>query len=356
MPKFMNAELRRIQNNLVCAHCKAIFKGSESQAWKVKYERKLVCCSDACRTAHIRSLLYKPVPTCGPCPTCGQMFASRNTRKKFCSLDCYTQSEQFKNMRQEASQAARQKRTRPCPECGRMFGDDRQTSRGRKFCSTPCYRAWMAKRFDRWMANPETMMLPQSYDEFLDQEELRCLVDGCDWSGRNLSMHMNSAHGVRAREFKRAAGFNYKSGIISKPLAVLLGNRPLVGVGLEPPSRPPALDAQYQLSNPHSYRSLEGSEHHRKTRALAGNGPSRQCLGCGRSFTQSTPFGRALYCSPECRDRNYREQHRSTRVPVPQVCRGCGEAFMPRTTKRTLYCTPRCRDLSYRSRRDARQS
>lgn len=49
MPRFMNAELEALRDNLECGHCGAKFKGSDSQAWKVKYERRTVYCSDVCR-------------------------------------------------------------------------------------------------------------------------------------------------------------------------------------------------------------------------------------------------------------------------------------------------------------------
>ena len=84
----------------------------------------------------------------------------------------------------------------------------------------------MAKRFDRWIANPQTLALPQAYDEFLTGEELPCLVEGCNWRGQWLSLHMNYTHGVPADEFKRAAGFNLKSGIISGPMREALAQRP----------------------------------------------------------------------------------------------------------------------------------
>jgi hypothetical protein len=40
------------------------------------------------------------------------------------------------------------------------------------------------------------------------------------------------------------------------------------------------------------------------------SGPERVCAGCGVIFRQSTPFGRALYCSVECRDTAYAEQRK----------------------------------------------
>ena len=85
----------------------------------------------------------------------------------------------------------------------------------RRFCSRPCFREWNAKRFDRWFATPESLALPQGYDEFLTKKSLPCLVHGCDWVGDNLSIHMNHAHGICADEFKRLAGFNKGTGVVS---------------------------------------------------------------------------------------------------------------------------------------------
>ena len=54
-----------------------------------------------------------------------------------------------------------------------------------------------------------------SWDEFLAQESLPCIVDGCDWIGDNLSIHANHAHGITADELKESLGFNRHSGLIS---------------------------------------------------------------------------------------------------------------------------------------------
>jgi len=312
MAKFMNAELCAIRDALTCGHCGCTFKGSDSQAWKVKYEKKTVYCSDACRHAAMRNLYSKPLPNCGPCPTCGKPFFSR-LNKKFCSLDCYIKSPQFKElahsakpMTAEARERGRQKLLKGgmvyCMECGVEFYGKRSDSR--KFCSSTCYRSFMAKRFDRWIANPEGVALPQCYDEFLDQEELACLVEGCKWFGHHLTLHMNMAHGVRSDEFKRAAGFNLNTGVIAKPLAELMQSRPLQGVAATgqnflplPSDRGPYL----------RYKSLEACEHHKKAAAIASEtpGPDRVCQGCGIVFQQRTAGGRQLFHSIECRETFY---------------------------------------------------
>ena len=338
MPKFMNAVLEAIRDNLECGHCCCKFKGSDSQAWKVKYEKQTVYCSTVCRNAATGQKareqavregkrLRKGV-LAGPCKTCGKMFESR-IDKMFCSMDCYTKSEQFKNMvaenRKKAgssesiarrAQAAKLGQDIPCLECGTDFYQKRP-SKGRpvrKFCGTSCYRSYLAKRFDRWVANPEGLALPQCYDEFLDKEELACVVEGCDWHGQWLTLHTNQTHGIRAEEFKRAAGFNLSTGVIARPLAQALCQRANVGVALNHDGS--ALDlARAALANGQNlnirYRSLEGREHAKKARAMWGPGPTRHCAGCGKVFTQSTPAGKALYCSVECRDAHYAAERRA---------------------------------------------
>lgn len=322
MAKFMNAELIAIRDNLECGHCNAIFKGSDSQAWKVKYEKRTVFCSVTCRSAATRKRLTKPKTERGPCPTCGKTFCSR-TAKVYCSIDCYVKSKQFREMqsqhwspsddvKRKISETLKKGENVPCLECGEEFYQ-KPASKSRpakKFCGTGCYRAFMAKRFDRWVANPEGMALPQCYDEFLDREELSCIVDGCDWRGKHLTLHVNQTHGVRSVEFKRAAGFNISTGVISKPLAKALRERETVGIALTPENNGLMRAHEAQAENPIRYKSLEGREHARKARAIAGPGPLRACKGCGKQFRQSTASGRALYCSIECRKTSYARQSR----------------------------------------------
>lgn len=333
MPKFMNAELESLRDNLECGHCHAKFKGSDSQAWKVKYEKRVVYCSSTCRMAasskrrREQAIMEGKEVLAGPCKTCGKMFESRKN-KVFCSMGCYMASEQFREMqskswvisaevRAKISAKAKRGEDVPCLECGTEFYQKRPSKSrpAKKFCNTTCYRAYFAKRFDRWVANPEGMALPQCYDEFLDSEELACVVDGCDWKGRHLTLHINQAHGVKSDEFKRAAGFNLSTGVVAKPLAEALREREVVGVAatMDYPARLAALvNAQEALAASQiHYRSLEGREHAKKARAMLGPGPQRTCAGCGTAFQQSTPRGKTLYCSRECRNRSYTEKRRA---------------------------------------------
>ena len=229
---------------------------------------------------------------------------------------CYSSSAQFDKMRRDALKKALLPESRakqsasakkgwmvPCLECGKDVYQ--KPSRKRKYCGKICYRSYMAKRFDRWIANPESMSLPQCYDEFLDREELTCVVSGCDWEGVHLSTHMNQAHGIRANDFKRAAGFNLGTGVIARPLAEAFRDRSLRGISLLPFPGALELAQQALLDNPIRYRSLEGKEHAVKAHLLCGPGPLRICSGCGETFQQKTPYGRAKYHSIECREKHY---------------------------------------------------
>jgi hypothetical protein len=327
----LNAELIAIRDSLRCGHCSSAFVGSDSQAWKVKYERRTVYCSTACRHAALAKKFSTPVPERGPCPTCGQRFASR-TAKTFCSLKCYVASPQFAEIgavaRVKASTResiekraaiARKGVVAQCLDCGEEFYQKRASANRspKLFCGRPCYRAYFSKRFDRWIADPHGMQLPQNYDEFLDNEVLRCLVEGCNWRGKFLSTHVNYAHGVKAEEFKRAAGFNLSTGLVSKDVAQVMSERRLVGVaasgGKFPNAQTVSLAIEAQQREGYvRYQSVEGCEHKSKAMAMlaASVGPERICRQCQAQFTQPTPLGRQFYCSTKCRNSYYAEQAR----------------------------------------------
>lgn len=329
MTKFMNAELVAIRDSLPCGHCKAIFQGSDSQAWKVKYEKATVYCSSICRHAALRGKFSTPVPNRGPCPVCNKTFSSRSD-KVYCSVACYVASDQFAAMTKSAQKASLAPEVREkiaaklrtgstvcCLECGDEFYG--KASRPRKFCSTSCYRSFLAKRFDRWIANPEGIALLQCYDEFLDREELTCVISGCEWHGVHLTVHMNQAHGVRSDEFKRASGFNLRTGVVAKPLAQALQQRDLRGVALLPKNDSYRLEqlakAQEQSGRYIRYTSPESREHFRKSMTLLKNdpGPLRICSGCGNEFQQRFATGRALYCTIDCRNQTYAANRKTER-------------------------------------------
>lgn len=311
---------------LTCGHCKAVFIGNYKRHWKHQRGSPTYC-ADACRLAAssqkaqaqaVREgkTLRKGV-LAGPCKKCGGMFESR-IDKQFCSLDCYIASDQFREMQSQywapsdavkakIAETLRTGGTVPCLECGEHFYRKQSDATRRKFCTKACYRSYMAKRFDRWVASPESMALPQCYDEFLDRDRLRCVVHGCDWEGLHLTTHMNQAHGLPAADFKRATGFNLSTGVIARPLAQAFQSRARRGVAVnQPDAESIALAHAAQSDDSYiRYVSREACEHQKKARALLGSGPTRTCKGCASYFVQSTPMGRALYCSVECRTYDY---------------------------------------------------
>lgn len=296
---------------------------------------------------------------CGPCPTCGIEFNTRSTIKKiFCCLACYHKSDQFKEMRLAASKkgalasaksfASTWKPTKTiCAHCSTEIQIlPHKLKNARNFCSHLCYRRFMSLRFDRWIASPKTIALPQAYDEFLTQSNLECLVDGCDWKGDHLSMHMNLTHGITARQFKMLAGFNLKSGIISAPLQESYSARDMTGVGLNPNLRTPP---SHPPTKRQEYKSLEGKEHHRKTRSLSGVGPDRVCLGCSCKFIQSSSYGRTLFHSAKCRDEYYKTKGFHSELHALS-CVNCGSEFLGRYSSwiranagRPVVCSMACR-------------
>jgi hypothetical protein len=318
---------------LTCAHCKVNFQGTWHQFKHWKYAGSRSYCSRICRRTGTSNRKRKPQLTYGPCPTCESMFESKKA-KKFCSMKCYLSSPEYKtNMRSGAlaSRSARlslpeheryNREVRCCLECGTEFTVI--PSRTKKFCCSACYRTYMAKRFDRWIASPQRIALPQAYDEFLTLDELPCLVDGCNWSGKHLSGHMNWAHGVVAREFKRAAGFNLHTGVVCLPLHKALVDR-AVDYGALGTAALELIDRDKPVKRTRDYHSLERKEHAVKTRALLQTGPIRICEKCAVKFVQSTPFGRAKFCSTDCRNRLYARRNAAKIYALN--CGQCGKFF-----------------------------
>jgi hypothetical protein len=344
---------------LICGHCAAEFTATKRQA---KRQRATIhgaaYCSPICQAAAIGLTKRRDVPFWGPCPQCGTMYHSRR-RKKYCSLGCYVKSPDFAEVRMRAQQAAAArhpvKDRRNCRHCGVEFFI--KPSSHKKFCCKNHSREYMAERFDRWIAAPESIALPQAYDEFLSQDELPCLVEGCGWHGRHLSAHMNFAHGVPAREFKRAAGFNLKTGVIGAGLRQQMEDRPHIqGATFGGPDT----CGTNLPGSPQSYISRERIEHARKSRALAvmdGPGPERICLTCGSGFIQTTKFGVTRYCSIVCRDQMGIEKY--NRRIYALACSSCGVVFLGKRAQQlragrglVVACSFHCRQvLNSRHRR-----
>jgi len=357
----------------ICKHCEVLFLPTWRQRKRLRSKvnaGKRACCSPACGSAVNAASKRKPKVLYGPCPTCGERFESRYSGKKFCSLKCYHGSGQFKahsraaiRKATEASvrRAAERRKEKPtqkvaeklgrtlykCLECGVEWLGKR--SNKRKFCSLDHYRAYMAKRFDRWIASPQKIALPQAYDEFLLQDELPCLVDGCDWVGQLLSNHMNFAHGVPADEFKRAAGFNLKTGVVGREVHLKMCERPHILLAFRDPQSRYNQERGHRAPLKH-YCSLEGREHGAKGRILCEatvDPPSRICRSCGVEFKQSSPYGLTKYCSMRCRSHFYMRDKdaRST-----GECGICGTSFEMSLSQRkssekgnAVFCSLPCR-------------
>jgi hypothetical protein len=121
----------------------------------------------------IPNQLSKPVPLCGPCKTCWRDVLIEEYAKDLLFHECYTSSTQFKAM----IAVNRNKMNLTAPQLTREMRDNiaAQLRTGEKFLVwnagsglsqalsnrqaqvllDVCYRSYMAKRFDRWVANPE---------------------------------------------------------------------------------------------------------------------------------------------------------------------------------------------------------
>jgi hypothetical protein len=206
------------------------------------------------------------------CPSCSNQFESLKQNKKFCSMACYVASPEWrermlKNMAngrlkgKGPTRTGDEKRCLHCPKTFYVKPCDEKRGRG-KFCSKTCYRKFLSERFDRAVATPVSYRELQCYDEFLSRGELYCLVDDCEWTGHSLSLHMNQAHGIRKDEFKKMAGFNLTTGVVSSVMRDNLCARGNQGT-IETLNQPLAL-----RSRKFDYISRERLEHYRKMLAL----------------------------------------------------------------------------------------
>jgi hypothetical protein len=206
-------------------------------------------------------------------PACGKPFTSLKPDRHYCCMKCVAAaSPSFKAAREAALVKARENykpvarsgEERPCAHCGKpMYLKPSEIKRGKKTCNRTCYRGYMAARFDRAAAVSVTYRELQGYDEFLLQDKLPCLVEGCTWEGDNLSLHMNEAHGITEEDFKREAGFNLTTGVVSATMGRNLRARGNKG-------HEPSLDREKALKAPGrcEYVSRERLEHIRKSAAL----------------------------------------------------------------------------------------
>lgn len=276
-------------------------------------------CSESC------SIVFRNRETgkheCGPCPTCGNMFKSKDRKKVYCNMDCYVVSEQYVAMRNANLEQLNPNhgKSRVCHGCGGEFA----RSNKRKYCTNACRRRYFADRFDRWIANPESVALPQNFDEFLSRNVLPCPVDGCGWEGEFLGAHVNHAHGIFAREFKKLCGFNLSTGLVGEDLAKHFAERTLQRI-VDGSLMRGCPDVIRDPASRDSYKSLEGKEHAKKARAELPkvSGKFLHCRECGVDVPQ--PYtGKTMYCSTSCRSKWYTKQN----VEECQ-CAFCGNKFV----------------------------
>lgn len=295
-------------------------------------------------------------PIRGPCKNCGGSFRSYDAKRKFCSVRCYTTSQEFLDRirKHPAAQlvSSRAKLGLPpdkeikcrCLACEADFVV-LKVARIRKFCSPTCRRKWFAERFDRWIANPESLMLPQNYDEFFTQNILPCPVNGCGWEGKCLGWHANSAHGITADKMRELMGCNKSTGLCTPEISeyhrmiAITRGLPDFANKWSKDNRPPGGARELRQ---------EGRERSKKVQALQMNTPNGKtvpCRTCGKDVPQMMA-GRAWYCNPRCRLIYYEK-----RKSITASCAQCGLKFETRTINQSsrarkgfpVYCNVFCR-------------
>lgn len=321
---------KSIESN--CTQCGEKFVLSQHQIFNLRHKGR-VFCSKKCITLSRGFVIGGDRKTSGACKTCGKEFESAHGNKYFCSLDCYLKDpkskERLKSMAKKGNMARCKKlgiidagyTKINCAFCGIKKKVKKSQVGKRNFCNSLCYRVYMADRFDRWIASPQTIALPQNYDEFLTQEILPCPVDGCDWEGSFLSAHANFEHGIPAEEFKKLVGFNLSTGLVSPDLSKRMRESALArGDNWLMPG--------YDSAGPNlnKYKSLESKEHYKKSRALcAAIVPDKfiPCRFCGKMVRQNY-FGQTLYCSTTCRSKYYYQKGKCHSL----LCSFCGKKFI----------------------------
>lgn len=280
------------------------------------------------------------------CDGCGVKFQSKDA-KRFCSLPCYRTSEAGKEViksNREVWLAKHPQEQRSCINCGKTmtlpcarasgsFTNVNGKKRWRppkRFCSGPCKREWFSNRFDRWVANPEKLCLPQCFDEFLSKDELPCLVDGCAWSGKNLTTHMVNFHGVPRNEFKKIAGFNKTTGVVAQPTAKLLAEANANKGNL----RINEYSDINKIQQPRGRISLEAREHHAKALTFR---DSSNAVAASKEWRERNPG-----LTSEYGQRGLDVRNRKSAMET-QTCLWCFSEFQRPVWQNTVTCSPECR-------------
>jgi len=199
------------------------------------------------------------------CPTCYKkiIVGEGKYKRKYCSIDCYPSKQLIETSKRKKSGVKPSLDPIPCLNCGKpMQCKPSEIKRGKKTCSRSCYHEYLAKRFDRFIENPINFKQMKNFDEYLSNDKLNCLVEGCDWEGDNLGLHVNLHHGISARDFKMQTGFNLHTSLVSQPMRKNLEARGNKG-NLRTLNQPLA------TSKPrHKYISEERKEHLKKASML----------------------------------------------------------------------------------------
>ena len=351
-----------------CPWCRTVFAPTFHQRKNRKWGNvEFSYCKIECRYAAIGNLtkLHVPPgikgkrgPVRGPCQQCGEMYRSHHNRY-FCSLQCYIRSPKFVAASREAA-----KRGLPvgksCRGCGTAFEVEYKKRKYRHFCRPACRRKYFADRFDRWVANPESIALPQNYDEFLDREALSCPVDGCEWDGVNLSIHCNHVHGIPSDRLKEMLGFNKTTGLCTPAVSEALrlrDNCPGLSAEALAAMRPASSVRKRELR-------AEGREHARKASAdmahtVDPDKPTVPCRQCGAAVEQMVT-GKRVFCSFACQSACHRALGRARRLEkkYPLTCSQCGANFLGTTYQKNgsaagmpVACSGTCRTRLNRHRR-----
>jgi hypothetical protein len=222
-----------------------------------------------------------------------------------------------------------------CVHCGL------DAPRQRKFCNDFCRRRYFAERFDRFIANPEDIALPQNFDEFLNRDELPCLIEGCEWIGVKLGQHINIVHGIPQEQFKEMVGFNRRTALMGvaareERSAIM---KQLLEDGVITPCAFPIENADKKRG---PFR-LEGKEHWRKSVVMTGK--QSRGIAAITAYSKSEEGRQAAS-----------ERMKNTLAKTPRVyvtCNECGCDYEIRETHkgRAKFCSQKCRNYHNNKKR-----
>lgn len=318
-----------------CANCELEFESMDrGQLASSRKGRNVYCGAICSKEMDVKLQRLRPGRhVCGPCPTCKELFQSKTKNKRFCSLDCYVKSEEL--LSRLAANSAKQAMEWKCHHCGS------DAPRKRKFCNDFCRRRFFAERFDRFVANPEGIALPQNFDEFLNKDELPCLIEGCEWTGVGLSHHVNFHHGIEPDKFREMVGFNRGTGLMG--VAARQSRSKTMHELIEKGVIKPCAFPIEKCSKERKSLRLEGAEHWKKAMVISGGMQKLKTAAADRS---RSPEGRKL--ASETAKRTHEQMPKIT-----LVCQKCGRQYeTPKNQKnRSKFCELKCRNANGRELR-----